>query len=197
MKTSVALFLAALAHQVAATGQPLLQSETNPPPSDSLTTATSKITASSINVDSSTVTPRPTTWTAMGCYSQDRAQPILEERMAGKDMDIFMSIGMCTNSCSLGNFPFAGLHAGNQCWCGTHVVGELARNQSDCNVPCPGYPRDTCGGVSVLNVYKAEGIDRANSSTITKAPSTSTSSGRVLTTVLTAGAMKNLAIFGW
>jgi hypothetical protein len=189
MKTLLTLSLAALAHQVAATEQL----------SDSLATTTtaSKITVSNTNAGASTGTPRPTTWTAMGCYSQDPAQPILEERTTGND--IFMSIGLCTSRCSLGNFPFAGLQNGNQCWCGSHLGGGLAKNQSDCNVPCPGFAVDTCGGVEALNVFKAEGIDWAVSSTITTAPPASTLSktGSVLTTVRTAGAMRNLALFGW
>ena len=132
----------------------------------------------------------------MGCYGHDPAQPILEERMTGKDD--FMSIGLCTSRCSLRNFPFAGLQNGNQCWCGTHLGGALAKDQSDCNVPCPGYPMENCGGMGALNVLKAEGIDRAVSSTTT-APLASTSgkTGTVLSAAVTAGAMRNLAIFGW
>ncbi|KAK0613699.1 hypothetical protein B0T14DRAFT_283709 [Immersiella caudata] len=181
MKTFAVLSLAALVHQVAATGQ-----------SGSPTTST--ITPSSTNTISSTVTPRPPTWTAIGCYDQD-ALPMILERTP---QDVFMSIGMCTSRCSVaGNFAFAGLQGGIRCWCGNSVGSELAKNQEDCNVRCPGFPSDNCGGKDVLNVFKAEGVNHTVSTTSAKASSTSTRSGTVLNTPVTAGAMKNLPLFGW
>jgi hypothetical protein len=113
-----------------------------------------------------------------------------------------MSIGLCTSRCADGNFHFAGLQAGNVCWCRMTLGGALAKDQSACNVHCPGYDKDTCGGVNALNVLKVEGIDSSVSSatTITTAPpttSTLTKPGTVLTAISTAGAMRNLGIFGW
>jgi len=191
MKTFFALSFAVLAHQVAATG------------SVSPTTTGSNITVSSASAGSSTGAPRLNTWTALGCYSQDAAQPILERRMTGND--IFMSISACTSRCSDGKFAFAGLQNGNQCWCGNQLGGALAKNKDDCNVPCPGYTLETCGGVNALSVLKAEGIDSvvpSSTQTTTTAPpaitsSTSSKTSSVLSTLQTAGAMRNMAIFGW
>ncbi|KAK0649148.1 hypothetical protein B0T16DRAFT_409519 [Cercophora newfieldiana] len=127
---------------------------------------------------------------------------------------MFMTTRMCVSRCSLGGYLFAGVQAGNVCWCGAHLDGALAENQRNCNVPCPGYTPEICGGAKALSVFKAEGVDLAVSSIITTAPAASTlstsgslsassslssssSSETVLTVVPAAGATKNLAMFGW
>jgi len=85
----------------------------------------------------------------------------------------------------------------------------LATNQSDCNVPCPGYNLDFCGGVGAVSVFKAEGaelpsasLSSSSSSPLTTAPpaanGTVTRGGGVLTTTSSVGgARRNLAILGW
>ncbi|KAK1749710.1 WSC domain-containing protein [Echria macrotheca] len=179
MKFFFAVPLAALASQVTATTLASGSSSTSATPSTSI--------------------PRPNTWTALGCYSQDAAHPVLDQKTTGNDN--FMSIGLCTTRCADGNFPFAGLQGGNVCWCGTKLSGDLAKDKSACNVPCAGYALDTCGGANALNVLKIEGIDvPVPSTTITTAPpatSTFTKPGTVITAISTAGAMRNFGIFGW
>jgi hypothetical protein len=176
MKVFFALPFAALAYQVVVTT----------PASGSPATSAA----------ASTTTARPDT---LGCYSQDPAHPILDKKTIGADD--FMSIGLCTNRCADGNFHFAGLQGGNVCWCVMTLGGALAEDQSACDVPCPGYALDTCGGINALNVFKADGIGLSvSSTTITTAPpatSTLTKPGTVLTAISTAGATRNMGILGW
>ncbi|KAK5651232.1 hypothetical protein OQA88_12696 [Cercophora sp. LCS_1] len=191
MKPSLAL-LAALAHYAAAATDP------------SSPTATSETIPSATSVG---------IWTPLGCY----AQSPLDHQITTVS-GTFMSIGLCTHTCALSNFPFAGLRRGNECWCGTDLDGTLAEDQSDCNLPCPGYALDKCGGLEAMNIFQGERVGLAPSgytgiysvpvTTTTAAPSNGTTrtsgaggrgseTGSVLSSTVTGGAVRNMGIFGW
>ncbi|KAK4231455.1 hypothetical protein QBC38DRAFT_223042 [Podospora fimiseda] len=71
----------------------------------------------------------------------------------------FNSIGTCAEKCNLlgaNLYPWAALTAGNVCHCGQEFTNKKAENQSLCNIPCPGYALDICGGVVALDVYENE-----------------------------------------
>lgn len=188
------------------------------------TTTTSQFPISSTITASLPTNTQPNhgIWAPFGCYTQSPASsPILERPMPSS---LFMSIGQCTSACEHDGYQFAAVQI-NQCWCGNKLDGAvLATDQGDCNAKCPGYDPDVCGGVGVVNVFVngGEGVvptgSGGGSVTTASAPSGYTGiytgplpssgsettsggstreTGTVLTTVSSAGAMRNLGIFDW
>jgi hypothetical protein len=96
---------------------------------------------------------------------------------------------------------------GNQCWCGTHIPGEWASNQADCNMRCSGYGETFCGGDGLLHIFQAleslapttdagSGITSTGivaSTTSTGIVASTTSTGGVSETRSSAGAGRNIA----
>jgi hypothetical protein len=120
--------------------------------------------------------------------------------MSGTSGDPFLTIENCKYSCYIAEYPFAGVQEGNQCWCGTHVGGPWAQNQSDCNIPCTGdKTRATfCGGKGLLNVFQAlesQVVSTASSVTRSDTP-TVAGTGIATTSTASSGATRNIAIFG-
>jgi len=60
----------------------------------------------------------------------------------------------CIDGCSLQNYPYAALSAGNKCTCFTKKVSINAQAKlSQCGLACPGDSSSTCGGPSAYDVY--------------------------------------------
>ncbi|KAJ0417342.1 hypothetical protein BJY00DRAFT_315965 [Aspergillus carlsbadensis] len=102
----------------------------------------------------SSLAPSPTSWTDLGCYFDDPADPpLLETRVRSND-DALM-IGGCQDACYRAGYEFAGVKGGNECWCSPFVGGEWAVDQGDCNLSCTGDRGEVCGGVDVVSVFGA------------------------------------------
>ncbi|XP_072016943.1 sushi, von Willebrand factor type A, EGF and pentraxin domain-containing protein 1-like [Amphiura filiformis] len=76
--------------------------------------------------------------------------------------DTAMTIELCKDICCNGatKFAFAGVEAGNQCFCGVATTNykrwtpnELALPNTDCHVQCVGNPTESCGADYKINVY--------------------------------------------
>lgn len=107
----------------------------------------------------SSLAPSPTAWEEAGCFVEHTDEPyILQQNLTpAAGGDAHLSISKCKNSCSRRSYPFAGVKEGNQCWCGTHVLGTFSRNETrDCNVPCSGDSTAICGGNGFINIFRAE-----------------------------------------
>jgi hypothetical protein len=112
------------------------------------TTATSTSSTSALG-------PSPTSWSALGCYTDENPKySALEELVSSKGGDKSLSIASCQDSCYKGAFIFAGVKAGNECWCGDNVLGDLANNATECNIPCSGDKTKMCGGSKRLNIFE-------------------------------------------
>ncbi|KAJ0426762.1 hypothetical protein BJY00DRAFT_270962 [Aspergillus carlsbadensis] len=84
----------------------------------------------------------------------------MEERVSGAAGDAALTIAGCGNQCYRAAYKFAGVKAGNECWCSPFVGGERARDQSDCNLPCSGAKDEICGGRDTVNVFEpVQGLD--------------------------------------
>jgi len=60
----------------------------------------------------------------------------------------------CIDSCSLQNYQYAALSAGNKCTCFNKKVSINGQAKlSQCGTPCPGDFSSTCGGPSAYDVY--------------------------------------------
>jgi hypothetical protein len=66
---------------------------------------------------------------------------------------IFMSVGLCVNRCR-GQGDFVAALQQMNCTCGNIYPPPAALvDDSECNIRCPGYPQDACGGYDVYSVY--------------------------------------------
>ncbi|KAK4035257.1 hypothetical protein C8A01DRAFT_38277 [Parachaetomium inaequale] len=168
---------------------------TPPPP---MTTSSSTTTATS-TTSSSTLGPSPTAWVDRGCYVEDPSLPILEQNMSPAGGDASLTIPKCKDSCYRRAYEFAGVQEGNQCWCGTYVGGEWARNQTDCNIPCTGDNKTFCGGKGLLSIFQAQENQEEPVYSIGTSTSTGSNPDTVVTTVSetrsSSGAMRNMAWF--
>lgn len=107
----------------------------------------------------STHVASPTAWSALGCYEVGPSQyPTLEFNLdadSGGDPDL--SIAACEDACweasVNGTVLFAGVRAGDQCWCSNFVGGDTALDESTCDTPCSGNPDEICGGDDRVNVF--------------------------------------------
>ncbi|KKA19773.1 hypothetical protein T310_6239, partial [Rasamsonia emersonii CBS 393.64] len=66
----------------------------------------------------------------------------------------FQSSGYCQQQCAGQGYPVMALFNGQDCQCGHALPPPSAKtSDSDCNVPCNGWPKETCGGNNAYNVY--------------------------------------------
>ncbi|KAF2710052.1 hypothetical protein K504DRAFT_476152 [Pleomassaria siparia CBS 279.74] len=149
------------------------------------TTSSSKVSSSTTSV--ATLGPSPTAWTSLGCYVEEPDMPILEQNM-NSNGDSALIIPKCKDSCYRGDFGFAGVQKGNQCWCGSYVGGNWASDQTSCNSTCTGDKNTFCGGNGFLNIFKprqnqapasttASDQTPASTTVIDQTPASTTTSG--------------------
>lgn len=100
------------------------------------------------------------TWSFDTCYMELQKDHVLAGPTWIKDS---MTLEMCTSYCSTnGNYAYAGVENGNQCFCSNKVTPG-AKDAYDldcemtCDIPCPGNNAQVCGGNSVITVYKNTG----------------------------------------
>ncbi|KAJ3492171.1 hypothetical protein NLG97_g5465 [Lecanicillium saksenae] len=119
-------------------------------------TATQTATPTATATTSPTLGPSPTSWESLGCYSSERkdGRSVMETRLSDAAGDSKLTLAQCQDSCYRRASRFAGVMGGNQCWCSNNVVGDLANNPKDCNLPCTGDDSQICGGKNALNVYR-------------------------------------------
>ncbi|KAH7021102.1 uncharacterized protein B0I36DRAFT_367546 [Microdochium trichocladiopsis] len=65
---------------------------------------------------------------------------------SGPEGDAALTVPKCKDTCYRASRYLAGLQAGNQCWCSSTNVYELADNPADCKMPCTGNQTEFCGG---------------------------------------------------
>ncbi|KAI1470109.1 uncharacterized protein F4812DRAFT_457503 [Daldinia caldariorum] len=70
---------------------------------------------------------------------------------------IYQSIGFCASWCESREYAVMAVTNRTACLCGYHIPPvELEKPDSFCDLPCPGYPRDTCGGRGYFSVFHME-----------------------------------------
>ena len=92
--------------------------------------------------------------TALGCY-KDQGDT---GGLTGRDMNGLvqssrgMTTEMCIEFCASRNFPYAGTQYGTQCFCSTSY--GKSGPATNCNMPCSGNDKQTCGGGWANSVYR-------------------------------------------
>ncbi|KAJ8130535.1 hypothetical protein O1611_g3097 [Lasiodiplodia mahajangana] len=163
---------------------------------EKLMTSTTTTTASTTKTTSSTHVPSPTAWKGLGCYTdEDATFPVLETEAINADSAL--TIKKCEDTCwkaSNRTVLFSGVKQGNQCWCGSFVGGQTARNETDCNIPCTGDKTVICGGKNRINVFEpvtTKGTSTTTSKTTSTKQTTSASkTTSILTSTQSSGATK-------
>ncbi|CCC12765.1 hypothetical protein SMACR_09546 [Sordaria macrospora] len=79
-----------------------------------------------------------------------------------------LTIEKCIKTCKSEQWRFAGMHNGDECWCGDYAGKQSEggysgipnmnpeswkRNKTECNVPCSGDKSKFCGGKDLLAIF--------------------------------------------
>lgn len=93
-------------------------------------------------------TPAPTGYVSQGCYTDSASSRALN---GAQLFDDAMTIEMCSVICN--GWALFGVEYGRECFCGNSVTGSNTAAADDCNFPCAGNSKETCGAGNRLNVY--------------------------------------------
>ncbi|KAK6212061.1 hypothetical protein QIS74_10015 [Colletotrichum tabaci] len=115
--------------------------------STTVTTTSTSVTSSASST--STVSANPANvggFSLLGCYGSPSSFPGFTLALSAESM----TIDRCIAACSPTGRRYAALF-GNDCFCGDTIddVNEPLRPEAECNFPCPGNPRQRCGGRSI------------------------------------------------
>lgn len=109
-----------------------------------------------------------------GCYSESDLENL---SLDSQGSFTYQTPSYCQGLCS--TFDFYALLNGESCYCGSSLsdLESLSEvSQSQCDVNCNGWPSDTCGGSSAMDVYTNDAATAASSSSSSSSSRTSTSS---------------------
>ncbi|KAB5570742.1 putative WSC domain protein [Coniochaeta sp. 2T2.1] len=89
-----------------------------------------------------------------GCFKDSRDRALVG--------DIRPNLGevtntLCVEHCKSKGFALAGTEYGGQCYCGNSLTGSELIDESECDIPCEGESKETCGGGWALSVYSVDG----------------------------------------
>ncbi|RAK83132.1 WSC-domain-containing protein [Aspergillus costaricaensis CBS 115574] len=84
----------------------------------------------------------------VGCYSSSGS-------LVNKGSSQFQSTGLCTSTCGRNGARYAATTNSVDCYCGSSLPPSAKLvSQSECNVNCPGFPEDHCGGNGFWSVHQ-------------------------------------------
>ncbi|KAM0339913.1 hypothetical protein ACHAPU_010745 [Fusarium lateritium] len=99
----------------------------------------------------------------LGCYTEGEDARALGD---AKTTDKKMTVEICASFCSSKGYPYLGLEAGKDCYCGKKGPsnGSVDAPSSDCRVACKGDKSQKCGATNRLNVYKLSSVSKGSTS---------------------------------
>ncbi|GKZ73688.1 hypothetical protein AnigIFM50267_010621 [Aspergillus niger] len=84
----------------------------------------------------------------VGCYSSSGS-------LVNKGSSQFQSTGLCSSICGRNGASYAATSNSMDCYCGSLLPPSANLvSKSECDVPCPGFPSDFCGGDGFWSVHK-------------------------------------------
>ncbi|KAE9362672.1 glycoside hydrolase family 18 protein [Stipitochalara longipes BDJ] len=141
-------------------------------PTTPTSTSSAATTASGAPVHEPSVTSNGITCQRIGCYTegyQIRALTPIQVVNYG-----LMSPELCAAQCNLYPYAYMGVEYGGECYCGNQINnGSTLVADSDCSMPCDGFPGEYCGAGNRLDMYQC---GPAGGSTPSSSPAASTSS---------------------
>ncbi|KAJ5631224.1 uncharacterized protein N7484_011324 [Penicillium longicatenatum] len=109
----------------------------------------------------------------VGCYSSSLG-------MSNKTSNEFQSSGWCQDRCMGDGAAAFALTGGSYCLCGNELPPSSDKvDSSNCNTPCPGWPKDKCGADDYYSVYTTgleSNVESYSASTTSSSSSNSTAS---------------------
>ncbi|MBY6162257.1 WSC domain-containing protein [Mameliella alba] len=91
--------------------------------------------------------------TYLGCFKDTGNRDLTGAFMASAEM----TPALCFQFCRDKGFAIAGLQYGQQCFCGNQI-GQYGRAEmSKCEMPCPGNPKQMCGGFWTNSAFRLDG----------------------------------------
>jgi cell wall integrity and stress response component len=134
--------------------------------------------------------------TLQGCFDS-----LPNERISGHN-STFNTVGTCADYCEERNMEVA-LLQDKSCFCShTYPPQDSQVDDDECDIPCPGYPSDACGGQDAFSVHNIgivllpgydDGENKGATSTVpssTKSAATTTSHGASTTVIASADSEK-------
>ncbi|KAF2864815.1 glyoxal oxidase N-terminus-domain-containing protein [Massariosphaeria phaeospora] len=95
----------------------------------------------------------PEGWGARGCYSDNGGARILNVIGTVEGGPSKMSPETCTAGCKNGDFKYAGVEYGGECFCGNELLNGHGPEEG-CDMPCNGDATQTCGGPNRINIFE-------------------------------------------
>ncbi|KAL7904455.1 hypothetical protein GGI35DRAFT_199704 [Trichoderma velutinum] len=97
--------------------------------------------------------------TARGCHPDEVPEfPTLRRMVGNKGGGSSLDIAGCEESCWRASFNdtvlYAGIKAGNQCWCSSIIGGEPTSDHDKCDEPCSSDQNDICDGERHINAFE-------------------------------------------
>ncbi|CAK7272796.1 Cell wall integrity and stress response component 4 [Sporothrix epigloea] len=111
---------------------------------------------------------------------------------------IYQSDGLCYGFC-VDNYAFAVVQ-GHNCWCSDYIPSKSVQvSASECNIPCPGWSPDVCGGDNLfgymaLNKFPSGTAGGSNTPSATSSSQASSTTTPTLHTVTTGGVVQTVTI---
>ncbi|KAL3608668.1 hypothetical protein FPOAC2_03674 [Fusarium poae] len=129
------------------------------------------------------VNPGVDGYTSIGCYTEATSGRALPN---GRGVDS-PTVAECVDACSSGNFVYAGVEYGGECYCGNSFTdGSVPAPIADCSMLCNGNSSEYCGGPNRLNVYQLNAAYSASLPTSSSTSSSSSSTSSTSTWTLTS-----------
>ncbi|KAH7003124.1 WSC domain-containing protein, partial [Fusarium venenatum] len=131
------------------------------------------------------VNPGVDGYTSIGCYTEATSGRALPN---GRGVDS-PTVAECVDACSSGNFVYAGVEYGGECYCGnTFTDGSVPAPIAECGMLCNGNSSEYCGGPNRLNVYQ---LNSAYSASLPTSLSTSSSSSSTSSSTSTSSSISS------
>ncbi|KDN69707.1 putative CFEM domain-containing protein [Colletotrichum sublineola] len=127
-----------------------------PIPSGEPTSSTTMISNTATKTSSPAESATPS-WQAVGCYKD--LYPASDHTLktwGGMNYDT-MTVTGCHATCAKGGYLFSGVENDRECWFGNEVSSpevNVPVAENDCNTPCTGDARQTCGAGARIYMYK-------------------------------------------
>ncbi|TVY35500.1 WSC domain-containing protein [Lachnellula subtilissima] len=126
-------------------------------------------------------------YTSIGCYTEGTSGRALSQQLTPTSK----TVAKCVNACSAGNYKYAGMEYGGECWCGNFISnGASSTASTDCSMTCADNGTEYCGAGSRLNMYQRGNV------TLTTTTSNGTTTGTTTPTP-TGGPQIKQTIGNW
>eukprot|EP01064_Diplonema_japonicum_P020620 TRINITY_DN3021_c4_g1_i2.p1 TRINITY_DN3021_c4_g1~~TRINITY_DN3021_c4_g1_i2.p1 ORF type:complete len:680 (+),score=221.43 TRINITY_DN3021_c4_g1_i2:98-2137(+) len=78
----------------------------------------------------------------VGCFKEKETAKVLNRLAYSSGSN---TAEECVSACLWNGFQYAGVEAGEECWCGDGVAGAERTATTECDLPCPGDESQWCG----------------------------------------------------